>query len=395
MFSLLLITFCFTFSLALEDYKYHCPSGHAKKDKTGDYVQCLPGDYSVHTCGDSHYCFFSGFNYICCPEGKKSKTKTVNIDDIECPTNSFVQLDGNSEMINCQRNKDCLGLNSQCYKGYCCSESKKIEATNYRVSPRKKEKKTVKVDLSELDCPHPYLTVLNEESLPTVCDKFKKCSTANEECLSVGKVSICCENLSNASELEESFESTEEESKIPKYTNPTSNEEILEFKENNESINDILRTTLSTSKRIESTTEKIEQKSSILEKENIIENKKETLEIIETTTSIPKRDKLVSNTINVPLIPSKKLNEDLTKTNKKELEPLPIVRSKIHSSGPIKTSYDAIKLEPHFMGGYQKVDVDEDKNAKRALVQSFLMDQIKKGWPYEDQFYWPEGYNNS
>ncbi|CEF60240.1 Cysteine-rich repeat-containing protein [Strongyloides ratti] len=389
--SILLITFSFNLSLASEDYRYHCPSGLAKKDNTGVYAQCLPGDYNIHTCGDNYYCFFSGFNYICCPEGKDIKTKTVNIDDIECPFNSFVQLDGAGEMIQCKRNNDCIGLNSQCNKGYCCSESKKIEATNYRVNPRKKEKKVVKVDLSTLDCPHPYLTVLNDESLPTVCSKFKPCSSSSEDCLSVGKVSICCEKLSSAADVDDSDESTETGPNILKVYEETSDEKTIESKENNENIFNESKSIPSTTKKIDTTTEVTIKKSQMFGGK-IIKNE-EPLEITETTTLRTTKKKLVGNSITIPLISSTKVDEELTKVKKNELEALPITRSKIHSSKNIKTSYDAIKLEPHFMGGYQKVEQEEDKNNKRIIVQKFLMDQIKKGWPYEDQFYWPEGYS--
>lgn len=54
-----------------------------------------------------------------------------------------------------------------------------------------------------------------------------------------------------------------------------------------------------------------------------------------------------------------------------------------------------IKYEPHVSGGYA-VSQTFDKNAsakhadKKEIVQQYLLEQIKKGWPYNEQFFRPE-----
>uniref|UniRef100_A0A0K0EX78 CC domain-containing protein n=1 Tax=Strongyloides venezuelensis TaxID=75913 RepID=A0A0K0EX78_STRVS len=388
---LLLITYSSIFLSAAEDYRYHCPAGHAKKDQKNDYVQCLPGDYSTHTCGDNHFCFFSGFNYVCCPEGKNSKKKTISLKNFECPENSFIQLNENSQLINCKRNTDCNGLYSQCHNGYCCSGTQKIKPTNYPVTSKKKEKKVIEIDLNILDCPHPFLTVLNDESLPTICDKLKPCSNPSEECLLVGKVSICCENLGSAGDEDDDSEETNPNI-IKIYE--SSNEEKIEMPKDRENNTNLLNIAVSTNKKVETTALPIIKNKPLIDKtEKLNEDEEKTVTIIETITSVPKKIKLVSNTVTAQ-IKSIINDESVKRNNKKEMVSLPIVRSKIHSSGPTKTTYDAIKLEPHYMGGYQKVRQEDTNNNKRAIIQKFLMDQIKKGWPYEDQFYWPEGYGD-
>uniref|UniRef100_A0A0N4ZWA3 CC domain-containing protein n=1 Tax=Parastrongyloides trichosuri TaxID=131310 RepID=A0A0N4ZWA3_PARTI len=374
---------------AFEDYRYHCPFGTAKKEETGDYVQCLPGDYSTHTCGDKHFCYFSGFNYLCCPEGKKPKPVPVN--DFECPSDGFVQLDGNGDMSRCKKDSDCLGSSGLCHNNICCTASKKIEPTNYRVTPRKEEtkKKIILVDLTKLDCPHPFLTVLNDEGHPSICEKSNPCSNKNEECIPVGKVSICCENLGSAGE--EDDKSSEEDSNILKIFKSEETDSTEEDSNVETKIKDKIELTTEKEEEITTKTTQTTQATTVKVAETTVENKTTTKETKVGTPSL--RPKVISNTLTVPTEEATKAIPTVTR-KKEELNPLPAIRPRMHSSGPTKTVYEAVKLEPHTMGGYKKVGDDEAKSAKRVLVQEFLMNQIKKGWPYGDQFYWPEGYGD-
>lgn len=53
-----------------------------------------------------------------------------------------------------------------------------------------------------------------------------------------------------------------------------------------------------------------------------------------------------------------------------------------------------LKYQPHASGGYavsQKFDklTESDIINKKEVVQQYLLEQIKKGWPYDDQFFRP------
>jgi len=52
-----------------------------------------------------------------------------------------------------------------------------------------------------------------------------------------------------------------------------------------------------------------------------------------------------------------------------------------------------IKYKPHNSGGYavsQNIKNDAGQIDKKEIVQQYLLEQIKQGWPYDEKFYRPE-----
>lgn len=103
----------------LADDRYNCPNnGLPKLDESGKSIQCLPGmiikksnnifkNYALGqpsdiVCGKGYSCFFSGFNYQCCPtsiEDELNDKKQTIIN--ECPQDSFAVLSANGHLIKC------------------------------------------------------------------------------------------------------------------------------------------------------------------------------------------------------------------------------------------------------------------------------------------------------
>ncbi|KAI3410003.1 hypothetical protein GPALN_006369 [Globodera pallida] len=91
--------------------QFNCPNGGEPKadERTGKPLQCLPGRRSSSAiCGLHHSCFFSGFNYQCCPslsededennfvnqqsietEHRQQPTADDDMAENECPAGSF------------------------------------------------------------------------------------------------------------------------------------------------------------------------------------------------------------------------------------------------------------------------------------------------------------------
>uniref|UniRef100_A0AC35U5Y2 Protein kinase domain-containing protein n=1 Tax=Rhabditophanes sp. KR3021 TaxID=114890 RepID=A0AC35U5Y2_9BILA len=363
-------------------YRYHCPHGLARKEGSGSYMQCLPGDYSSHTCGTNHYCFFSGYNYICCPNGQEELVRKEEIkNEIECPLSTFAELGFDGTHVQCKWNKDCKGVNSICHDAVCCASLVK-KSLNHKASLKSSNKKKLDFDLKQIDCPYPFLTVLNTEGSAILCDNRNPCKNSNEKCKEVGRISICCESLDSAGH---GSEEDDEEVIYKDLGTPeliTSANEISLTTATEGSTTSIVHSQ-GTEKTVESSLEKsTDQMTPAAEVQS-------TIYVMRTTTTL--RPKLLSNTVTAPLpVAEEEGNAQITTRNNNALNTLPTLKPRMRAAATVTKEYDAVKLEPHTMGGYMKINDDEKKAEKRAKVQEYLMKQIKRGWPYDDKFYWPQ-----
>ena len=88
------------FWLTTLDRQFICPnSGSPKLDNDGAPVQCLPGQASDVVCGRGFSCFFSGFNYQCCPTAEEDYDEQIGT--VECPAGSLSILDSTGNLLRC------------------------------------------------------------------------------------------------------------------------------------------------------------------------------------------------------------------------------------------------------------------------------------------------------
>uniref|UniRef100_A0A914HT26 Uncharacterized protein n=1 Tax=Globodera rostochiensis TaxID=31243 RepID=A0A914HT26_GLORO len=130
--------------------QFNCPNGGEPKadERTGKPLQCLPGRRSSSAiCGLHHSCFFSGFNYQCCPSLSEDEDENnfVNQQSIEtehrqqptadddmaaeneCPAGSFSVFGPEGALLRCGRLRsqtECSKPSMFCHVGVsmqiCC-----------------------------------------------------------------------------------------------------------------------------------------------------------------------------------------------------------------------------------------------------------------------------------
>ncbi|KAL3112724.1 hypothetical protein niasHT_019698 [Heterodera trifolii] len=151
-FAFLLPFISFTISSAEFGGQFNCPNGGEPKmdERTGKPLQCLPGRRSSSSvCGFGHACFFSGFNYQCCPslsddeeddgdnmmkqliddeDGKReTESEEGQMIEEECPEGSFSVLSSEGTAMGCGQlgtKRECSEPKMFCYTGatmkLCC-----------------------------------------------------------------------------------------------------------------------------------------------------------------------------------------------------------------------------------------------------------------------------------
>ncbi|TMS36475.1 hypothetical protein L596_003626 [Steinernema carpocapsae] len=373
----------------------YCPNGHSPKlDTSGTPLICLPGQSSKLICGKGYACFFSGYNYQCCPQGEDEEN-----EQLECPMSSLTVLDAVGDPLHCDKvkcPKDTMFCSKQGTTAICCES---LIAASQESTPIKTT--TTPVEIVE-ECPGSSLTVLNDEGNPHTCSARRSCPQPTMKCQTVGKVSICCEPLYSASSKEDnlyikekpqtSFMRTPAERKIAEKTfNPlkyvdnhltrTVPKNPIAFTHGDGEVK--TRHTSSAVltnagvKKVEKLPEFIDGDLQLRKEEASPTTEKAPSTLgLTTSTSLPKttthRQKLVDG--------------DIEHKEKPRAHGIP--------SAP-ETDFE---YRPHSSGGYalsekpiSKVRPPLQPNAKK-IARKFLIDQIKNGWPYDERFYRPNEY---
>lgn len=81
----------------------------------GKSIQCLPGQTSSIVCGKGYSCYFSGYNYQCCPTAEEeekiteffTQKQTNQAAKDECPNGSFIILELDGKHIKCNNKTKC------------------------------------------------------------------------------------------------------------------------------------------------------------------------------------------------------------------------------------------------------------------------------------------------
>ncbi|CAD5215884.1 unnamed protein product [Bursaphelenchus okinawaensis] len=302
-----------------------CPNdGQPRTNEDGSLLQCLPGQDSIDVCGKGYSCFFSGFNYQCCPTNEEEAPPP----HVDCPRGAMAVLDSAGYPVKCSTlGIYCPKKDMFCFDGaespFCC-EYPKNKPTESPI-PREAEeffkddedqvienKTHDDIQNSEvLECPANSLTILSDEGKPFHCHGSHVCPRGLY-CYEEKK--ICCENSDTATEP----------------------------------ANSVTETSTATTTTTVSTTK--------------------------ITTTAPTTTSTTSTT-----------TKKTTPTTDSQ-QPV-----RIHA---VKTATKEPSYKQHPNGGYSLNDRPANKLnqevRKQELVQHYLLEEIKRGWPYDDRYYRPE-----
>uniref|UniRef100_A0A915CQP9 Uncharacterized protein n=1 Tax=Ditylenchus dipsaci TaxID=166011 RepID=A0A915CQP9_9BILA len=378
------------------DQQFHCPnSGLPKVDASGKPLQCLPGQAASEiVCGRGYSCYFSGFNYQCCPTAEEEEQHS----EAECPQGSFSVLSANGSPLLCnprtlqcpQDGMFCSSESSSISRGAICCEkigqkkpSKKSEKAHQKLfaSAQKiqfEERVTTLVnrDINE-ECPINALMVLSDESKPVLCAEDNPCPQNDMFChSSITKESFCCQQMDTAKDTLSEDDTTQN----PLKYSPDDAKKLVEEL-------------------------KIQEE---LEKAIVTQPKEEDLEVTVATAGPPSASPPTTTTEAQPAPvqqqeqqlqhPAGKLryadNEAPIKNKEEELaEPkakAQAVRTQVDQQQQLETD---IEYKPHNQGGYaisRKLDKINSKKPSadhKLFAQQYLLEQIKNGWPYDEKFY--------
>ncbi|CAI4226201.1 unnamed protein product [Auanema sp. JU1783] len=152
-----------------------CPNGQQpEKDDTGKLIQCLPG-LSVSQCGKAYGCFFSGVNYLCCPNNEIANRTNV------CPATYTTVMSSQGAPVKCNLYQSCPLRKMECVhtgRDYTCCEP-------YLLTKKSKQSLT--------ECPKGTKNVINEQGKKVMCLRETQCVNENQFCF--GRRKVCCERI--------------------------------------------------------------------------------------------------------------------------------------------------------------------------------------------------------
>ncbi|KAI6201051.1 hypothetical protein M3Y96_00800200 [Aphelenchoides besseyi] len=330
-----------------------CPNeGEPKLDVNGKPIQCLPGQPSEGICGKGYACFFSGFNYQCCPSNEDKEHDEVQS---ECPDYAVAVLDFNGNPIRCSSLSDsCSQPNTYCNENnampICCQRltpqstpiakekqpqeiEKFFNSEDISNEPTTTSSAKASSESSTLECPGQSLMVLTDEGNPKQCNESSECPQKGMFCYGDTQ-KICCESIDFA---------------------------VSSFPSNH---------------TVETETGK---SSEIL------------TTITDSQSSVPSASTNETDASTLAPTPVHQLAESSYKQPIKELK---ISGKQLISKALASKNAEfrkPLEYQPHNSGGYaisRPFDAkDPGRLEKKEIVQQYLLEQIKQGWPYDEKFY--------
>ncbi|VIO86178.1 Uncharacterized protein BM_BM10902 [Brugia malayi] len=377
--TLLSITVCLTYSK--EYAKLYCPNSQLPEMDDNDTVkQCLPGHEEL--CGPGYSCYFSGTNYQCCPT-----EEGINLDStLECPSPSVTILTDAGLPLICtpglhacpQSSMQCLNVGKH---SICCEElSSIIDTSHGAISPKEinSPDETIQpialnnelFNAPNLECPEPAFTILDGNGDPVPCTEEDCAHQSGRFCYKSLNTPICCEsgerNIDEDVLIKKILQRNKPEKEgsigwsVLKYTPLTTAQrqqhenELLQYDNQLESdVSNVSRQPV-----LDRTTSE----------QSVSSNQAKTLQTFTTASST-----IITTAITPALITSKTSEPQLfEKPNENETE--------------------TIRYKPHNAGGYAVSQAFSSKirrapNDLRALAREYLLEHIRRGWPYSDEFY--------
>uniref|UniRef100_A0A0M3HV32 Chitin-binding type-2 domain-containing protein n=1 Tax=Ascaris lumbricoides TaxID=6252 RepID=A0A0M3HV32_ASCLU len=172
-----------------ESFPY-CPNAQKPKvNPDGSVLQCLPGQKQM--CGKGYACFFSGFNYQCCP----SEEDDDSFASLECPAPALTILDGDGGPIRCNpATRPCPQKSMVCMKSetemICCEDMDHKEDQGMKAAAKESRLPSA----TDMDCPDGAFTILDDRGHPVLCDD-NSCAQDGRFCHKKHGVSVCCEHV--------------------------------------------------------------------------------------------------------------------------------------------------------------------------------------------------------
>lgn len=361
------------------DQPFQCPNnGLPKLADDGKPIQCLPGQATSHiVCGRGYSCYFSGFNYQCCPTADEDDEEHDEPHH-ECPAESFTVLSSNGAPLKCNpRTKRCPEATMFCSESLesaiCCEridESKSAPSTKLEtlqksenVAPVHEEEHITTIInrdiINENECPNGLL-LLSDDGKAVTCDKDGKCPQDDMFCHvhPIQGISVCCQIVEG--------EALEGVTHNPLKYNPEDAKKLIE-----------------------------ELK---IQKER--ENKRKDAEIVTSVESSQSPTTLSPSSSAVPK--NLRYADNDARVGEKLKNPAELQNVKINvKAHAIKThvdtnddhNHEGIVYKPHNQGGYavsrklDKLNARKQEIDHKLLAQRFLLEQIKNGWPYDEKFY--------
>ncbi|VDK82745.1 unnamed protein product [Litomosoides sigmodontis] len=411
--------------------KLYCPNSQLPEmDNNGAAKQCLPGHEEL--CGPGYSCYFSGTNYQCCPSDEE-----INLNSIlECPPPSITILtDAGLPLIctpglhNCpQSSMQCLNVGKH---SICCEELSSIIEQSQEVHAAKElnllDETAQPIALSNelfnvptLECPEPAFTILDSNGDPVSCNEEDCTHQAGRFCYKQLNIPICCEGERATDDdtliKKITHENNEKEGRIGwsilKYEPLRTAQRQLKHNSNHlgvdgsnvdkaqildGSASEIMSPLITDGLDRNSGGNQISNKNS---QQSVISANAEALQTITTTTPITANT--VTTNTTTPTSPSTTTTTTTTATaaiTSTEIQLFGGLNEKIkHQSlpalaeDPQEDKIGTIRYKPHNAGGYavSRVFTPEVHRAPdnlRALAREYLLEHIRRGWPYSDEFY--------
>ncbi|VDM95887.1 unnamed protein product [Thelazia callipaeda] len=382
--------------LSTSESVQYCPNSQLPEfDNSGSVKQCLPGRKGI--CAPGYSCYFSGTNYQCCPAEEE-----LNSDNIlECPSTSITVLTDAGLPITCVPTvNDCPQSTMQCTNvgkhSICCERLPSLSERFDDVPPMTGlsfldgtnspvELNNEFFDASNLECPEPAFTILDGNGDPLSCNEEDCTHQTGRFCYKILNTPICCEGEERAvgdnelltKFLRENKHSNEKQAQWNsfKYSPLTSTQKQLQKKP------------LSSNNRLRYISN-IKDQSSVFNSVNfeVISLILSTSEIYScifnfpisttpsTTTTETTRLTKVATTSTASTVTTKKTQQSLLSVESQEI-PVETIRYKPHSAGGYSISR-ALSTKTHQL----------PENLK-AFARDYLLEHIRRGWPYSEEFY--------
>lgn len=383
-------------------------------DENGDIVLCLPGQKGF--CGKGYACFFSGYNYHCCPSDEDDRDAAL-----ECPSPALTVLNDKGIPMKCdleakrcpQKSMFCAKIGSE---RICCERIVPVDNDYF------KSMKAVEGDLSNLECPPPAFTILDGTGQPLKCIK-ENCSTFGRYCYKGHGIPICCEGREEASDEEELIhrvlnvtkslnekERSVNQNRLKNYLSssnehsheqPESTLAIRPAPENKISKPDFKDGSLQVTDFKKSEEARAEHKAKTETAERSSEAVKELHYSTTKPSVVPKRN--VSSVSTPQQIKTSQalttpftIPPSLQKANHEKVNGVVQYQSNGGSQEQAHSRIsETVEYTPHSAGGYavsrtSSVRSKMDQDDTKEYARSYLLNQIRHGWPYNERFYRPQ-----
>uniref|UniRef100_A0A915PDK8 Uncharacterized protein n=1 Tax=Setaria digitata TaxID=48799 RepID=A0A915PDK8_9BILA len=401
----------------------YCPNYQIPEvDRNGIVKHCLPGREEL--CGSGYSCYFSGTNYQCCPTEEE-----INSDSIlECPSPSITILTDAGLPLICtpglhdcpQSSMHCLevGKHSICCEGLSASiETASLLGLNSHdetIQPVESNNKLRST--SNLECPEPAFTILDGNGDPVPCSEEDCAHQSGRFCYKPSNIAICCEGEERTVDDDTLIKKILRQNKHEKegrigwsalrYTPLTTAQRQLQRNEIlhndnrlgsdvlnieklanfDESIFEIKQDNLRTVSPTATQTITQSEETQITTHPSVIFNA-ETSRTITTTLTTSETVK-TTDTTTTPTITLTTGEPDLFGQSGKKIQH----QSTSLLPGKSQPGRGTIRYKPHNAGGYAISQSFSSKirrapNDLRALAREYLLEHIRRGWPYSDEFY--------